>query len=151
MRRMGLGVLAGGLLFLVGCDTGTFPGLPDVEQILVLEEVGGESLPATVEEAPGYIRVYRQDVIRLLDNDTWERTQVQDFTYPGSDTQALTLESDGHIERVGDELVLAFVCNDTASCVAPERLVPAGDGYVIQRYPGSMAEVTLRYRVEPMD
>lgn len=120
---------------------------PEPEMLLMLETVGGAPLPATVEEAPGYVRVFRADTITFLSDDRWSRVQVQDFTYPGSATQEIHWESEGTVLREGSALVLHFECDDLASCVAPDRLIPDAAGFRIER-PGEGEQVlAFLYRV----
>lgn len=117
---------------------------PEGGEIVELLEVGGQPLPAAVEEAPGFVRTYIADTIHLGANGRWRRTQRNDFTTP-SGTQEILWQSDGTIERVEGELVLDFVCNDMGLCVAPDRLIPDVGGYRIERQVAIDSIIEFRY------
>lgn len=120
---------------------------PEPEMVVVLETVDGAPLPATVEEAPGHVRVFRGDTINFLTGDRWSRVQVQGLIHPGSATQEFRWESEGTLRRDGTVLVLDYECQDTASCIAPDRLVPDGDGFRIERQVAGGQVMVFRYAV----
>ena len=145
MRMFGAAFLVAAAPLFATCGEAVLA--PEPEMLVVLETVGGAPLPATVEEAPGTERVFRGDTITFLTGDRWSRVQLQDFTYPGAATQEFRWESAGTILRDGTVLVLDYECRDTASCVAPDRLVPDGDGFRIDRQLEAEETLTFRFRV----
>jgi len=122
---------------------------PEAGTRLVLETVQSRLLPVSVEESPGYTRVYRADTVTLLTDDTWTRVQVQDLIRPDGGTQAIRWESDGFVRKEGTQIILDFECDDLALCVAPDRLVPDADRYRIEHPLGDTDTLVFHYRVIP--
>ena len=127
-----------------GCDDTT---APEVDREFMLGRVNGELVPVTIEEAPGRFRTYVVDIIRLYDDDTWDRYQEWTLDEPFGPDRLITWESDGTLVRDGDELILDFVCNDTptASCIAPDRLRFTPEGAIIEQPWGSEEGVRLLF------
>ena len=101
----------------------------------------------SIEESPGFVRVYRADTIRFLEDDQWSRVQIQDLTQPGAGTQEIRWESDGFLRYDGSVIVLDFFCDDLALCVAPDRLIPDADRYRIERPVSDTDTLVFYYRV----
>jgi hypothetical protein len=118
---------------------------PEGGQVVALATVDGEALPVTSEPAPGFVRTWVADTIRLGANGLWSRRQILEFVNPGEAPETMDWSSDGTVERFEGEIVLAFECNDTGSCVAPDRLIPEEGGYRIERSTQVGVEV-FRYR-----
>ena len=106
-------------LVAVACDDAT---APTVETVWELTQVGDQGMPATIQEAPGTFRTFVSDEIRILSDERWQRIQVQQLDEPAGPDRQFFWETDGTIVEDGDELVLDYVCNDTAACIAPDRL-----------------------------
>jgi hypothetical protein len=119
---------------------------PEGGQIVALTTIGGQDLPATLEPTPGYLRTWVADTIRLGANGLWSRRQIMEYGNPVEEPERVDWSSNGKLERAGSEIVLDFVCNDTASCIAPDRLIPEDGGYRIERPIGEGLEV-FRYRI----
>jgi hypothetical protein len=114
-------------------------------EVVALTRIGDQALPVSIEEAPGYVRLYRADTIHLGDNDRWNRRTIQDFAGPGSEPTRLDHRSEGTVERFGGELILSYVCNDTADCIAPDRLIPETTGYRMERWVAQDSVMVLWY------
>ena len=114
-------------------------------EVVALTSIGEQALPFAIEEAPGYVRLYRADTIHLGDNDRWSRRTVQDFTRPGSEPLLLDQQSEGTVEYFGEEIILSFPCDDTADCIAPDRLIPETTGYRMERWVTQDSVMVLRY------
>ncbi len=120
---------------------------PEGGQVIALATIGGEALPVTLEPAPGFARTWVADTIHLGANDLWSRRQILEVVNPGEALETQDWSSDGRVERFEGEIILDFVCNDTGSCIAPDRLIPEeGGGYRIERPWGDGVQV-FRYRV----
>jgi hypothetical protein len=134
------------LPWLVGCGESTAPE-GDLVEVYELVEVAGEPVPATIEEEGGASRTYVSDVIRIYDDESWDRIQELRFQLAGAAEQELTWTGEGTVVRDGDGAVLSYECNDTASCVAPDRLrfLPDG-GAVIERPLAPDSALVWRYR-----
>lgn len=116
-------------------------------EVVALTRIGEQALPVAIEEAPGYVRIYRADTIHLGDNDRWSRRVIQDFTVPGSDPRNIDQRSQGTVEYFGGEIILSFVCDDTADCIAPDRLIPETMGYRMERWVTQDSVLVLRYEL----
>lgn len=145
-RRMSACILVtAGLILAAACDDDV-TGPSFTPQVIALSAVDGTPPPATVEEAPGYLRTWIADTIRIEADGRWTRRQILEFTTPTAGPTALDWASDGTVERFEGELVLSFECNDTASCVAPDRLVPQPYGYSIE-WPTGDEILIFRYGI----
>lgn len=141
--RWGGGIL-GVAVVLTGCGdpvTGPVGG-----EVIALETVDGQPLPATVDEGLGRLLVYRADTIHLGENDRWARRTVTDLTRPTMGTQTLDYRQEGTVEWFGGEIVLSYECNDTGSCIAPDRLIPEQGSYRMEVRVGPEAVRVLRFR-----
>jgi hypothetical protein len=116
-------------------------------EVVALTRIGEQTLPVAIEEAPGYVRLYRADTIHLGDNDRWSRRTVQDFTRPGAELLLVDAQSEGTVEYFGGEIILSFVCDDTADCIAPDRLIPETMGYRMERWVTQDSVLVLRYEL----
>jgi len=148
MRMFGAAFLVAAAPLFATCGDAVLG--PEPEMLVVLEAVGGMPLPAAIEEAPGAVRVFRGDTITFLTGDRWSRVQVQGLIHSGSATQEFRWDSHGTLLRDGTVLVLDYECHDTASCVAPDRLLPDGDGFRIERQLDAEQVLAFRYRVVPL-
>jgi hypothetical protein len=119
---------------------------PEGGQVIALATIGGQALPVTLEPAPGYARTWVADTIHLGANDLWSRRQILEVVNPGEALETMDWSSDGSVERFEGEIVLAFECNDTGSCIAPDRLIPEEGGYRIERSTEVGVQI-FRYRV----
>lgn len=115
-------------------------------EVVALVSVDGAALPASIDEGSGTVRRILADTIHLGGNDRWSRRQVQSLDRPDEPVRELDWSSDGTVERFEGQLVLSYVCNDTASCVAPDRLTPVSGGYEIT-YPRGEGTLVFRYEV----
>jgi hypothetical protein len=140
---------AAGLALVPAMATcGDSPTGPEGGELAVLESVGGELLPASVEEAPGFERTYLADSIRLGANGQWTRIQIQRLATPQETPDPVRWESRGRIERLGDTLVLDFECDDVAVCIPPDRLIPTEEGFRTERTATSDPASVLLFRRE---
>jgi hypothetical protein len=138
MRMLGYVSLAA-IIPLGGCSD-TSVNLEDAD-VLVLTQVSGKPLPATIDEGIGFSRRFVADTIWLLPDETWRRHQVEVFVRPDGSESDVDFESDGFVTLDDGVRVLAFECNDTvvrnttasSVCVPPDRLVESGAGWKIQR------------------
>ena len=137
------------LVALVGaaaCDDD--PARPAEVEVYELVEVAGGPLPATIEEAPGFLRTWVSDVIRIYEDDRWDRVQELRFQAPGEAERELNWTSQGTVVRDGGGAVLSYECNDTALCVAPDRLrFVAGGDALIERPIAPDSVLVWRYRL----
>lgn len=117
---------------IVACGESTSP-TGELAGVYRLVEVAGDPLPATIEEAPGFLRTWVSDVIVIYDDERWERTQELRFQPAGGEEQELNWITEGSLVREGDGAVLSYECNDTATCVAPDRLRFVPEGALIER------------------
>lgn len=88
----------------------------------------GEPLPAVVDAGEGFGWTVLADTIWFTSGDDWERRTIQLRRLPSGSEDFQDLPSDGCVTRVDNSIVLDFICADTGSCVAPDRLVPVDDG-----------------------
>ena len=141
----GLTALVLGFSVLVAsCDE---PTAPTVETIYDLTQVGNQAMPATIEEAPGTFRTFVSDEIWLYDNERWERVQVQQLDEPAGPDRQFFWESEGTIVVDGGELILDYECNDTASCIAPDRLRIGPSSATIEWRASQDSVITFLYLV----
>ncbi len=141
VRRSAALLLVSGL---VACGESTGPAGESVE-VYQLVELAGEPLPATIEEAPGSLRTWVSDVIRIYEDERWDRVQELRFQPVGGEVQELNWTSEGTVIRDGDGALLSYECNDTGSCVAPDRLRFIPGGAVIERQLGPDSSLVWRY------
>ncbi len=131
------------LVATTACTLGTGP---EIVARWELVEVDGQPLPATLELAPGSVRSYIRDEIRIDEDGGWERTTVEEITLPGEPVRRVELDRRGTILSEGSALILDFVCNDTAVCVPPDRLRVDGSEAFIEGPAGVESPVVFRYR-----
>lgn len=133
------------LLFLglMACDEATGP---EAFEVYELVEVAGEPLPATIEWSPGFSQTYVSDVIRIFEDDRWDRVQTLRFGQ-GDREEDLISASEGTLIPDGDGAVLHYECNDTGTCVAPDRLRFVEGGAVIERPLTPDSVFVWRYRL----
>lgn len=150
MRATGIGWMVGLALLpgLAGC--GDAAG-PESVEVYALVEVAGAPLPATIEEAPGFVRTFVSDVIRIHGDGRWDRVQELRYRQPDREEREWTSRSEGTTTPFGGGVVLSYRCNDTASCVAPDRLRFVPGGAVIERPLSPDSVLVWRYALDPGD
>jgi hypothetical protein len=140
VTRRARAFVSGALLTVViGCSDGGLNPF-DIGDLYVLRTVGGEPLPAIVNQVGGVTLRVAGDTLRLRPNGTGIRSLVQ-LLEPATSDAPETVRSSSSFTYViaGDDLRIDFACPPEASCIRGPHIVGRLDGDLLvaehQRFP----------------
>lgn len=125
-------------LVLASCGDSLFPSVGDpsgIDGIFALVEVNGAPPPATSAVDGGETDFQLLADTLILHDRTWARiTWTRRGPLPIDRTGTVRGRSDGFVTREGAScFVLDFTCNDTGSCLPPDRFERRGGSLFIER------------------